>query len=90
MAGQLESVRLLLAHGASARELDDMFFAPPLIWAVEGSTGSKHTGADFLAVVRLLTEADSSVEWNPPDSTPGREKVLEVLAELRLAASRTR
>jgi len=89
MAGQSESVRLLLSHGASASALDEMFFAPPLIWAVEGSTGTKHARADFLAVVRLLIEADSSVEWNPPDSTPGREKVLEVLTELRLAASRT-
>lgn len=86
-AGRPECVRVLLTHGAPADALDGMFDAPPLIWAVEGSTGAKHPRADYIAVVRLLIGAAPSVEWNPAGNIPGRERVEEALAELRRAAA---
>lgn len=84
-AGRATAVRLLLAHGASAEVTDTMFSAPPLIWAVEGSTQAKHAGADFVSVVRQLLAAAPSVEWQADDATPGRERVYEALAEIRRA-----
>lgn len=89
MGGQVECARLLLAHGASPRALDTMFFAPPLIWAVEGSQGRRAARGDFVGIVRLLMAADPTVEWNPDDATPGRERTLEVLADLKRAAAAT-
>jgi ankyrin repeat protein len=86
-AGRPECVQVLLAHGASADALDGMFDAPPLIWAVEGSTGAKHARADYIAAARLLISAAPSVEWQPAGNTPGRERMLEALAELRRDAA---
>lgn len=86
MAGSPECVRALLEKGASPNDLDGMFSAPPLIWAVEG-TRHPSPSADHLAVVRLLVDA-GSVEWVPPADAPQVEGTLERLAELRQAAGR--
>jgi hypothetical protein len=86
MAGSPECVRTLLERGASPNDLDGMFSAPPIIWAVEGS---RHPSpqADHLAVVRLLVDAGPA-EWVPPGDAPQVEGTLERLAELRQAAGR--
>jgi hypothetical protein len=86
MAGSPECVRTLLERGASPNDLDGMFSAPPLIWAVEGARHPSPT-ADHLAVVRLLVDAGSA-EWAPPSDAPQVEGTLERLAELRQAAGR--
>ncbi len=88
MGGWPECVRLLLAHGASPRALDTMFFAPPLIWAVEGSMSQKRAGRDHVGVVRELLAADPAVEWKPDEKTPGPERIFERLDELRAEAQR--
>ena len=90
MSGRVDSVRLLLAHGAPVNAIETMFYGTPLIWATEGSTGHKGPGTDHIAVVRELIAAGSTLEWNPPPTTPGREKVLEVLDELKAAAAALR
>ena len=84
MAGRPDCVRLLLRHGASPADLDGMFAAPPLIWAVEGSTHPE-PGSAPVPVVRQLSEAGSP-EWQPSASTPQVEGTLERLEELRRAA----
>jgi ankyrin repeat protein len=89
MFGRTEAVRVLLAFSAPVNALDDMFSATPLIWAVEGWSNEKHPGADHPAVARLLIAAGSSVDWNPPESAPGPERILESLVELRRAAAST-
>jgi hypothetical protein len=88
MAGRVEAVRVLLAFGAPVNALDGMFSATPLLWAAEGWSHKQNAEADHPAVARLLIAAGSSLEWVPPEATPGPERTLETLAELRLAASR--
>jgi ankyrin repeat protein len=62
MEGWPEAVRLLLAHGGSVTVRDREFSAQPLIWAAEGSRGSR-ADRDHAAVGRLLLDAGSPVEW---------------------------
>ena len=62
MEGWPEATRLLLEHGASVAVRDREFNAPPLIWAAEGSRGSR-PGRDHAAVGRLLLDAGSPLEW---------------------------
>jgi len=81
MAGYPEAVRVLLAAGADVRALDRMFAAPPLVWAVEGR-GHAGPGADHVAVARLLIEAGSPLEWQPPEGAPNQERTIEALSEL--------
>ncbi len=88
MAGRAEAVRVLLAFGAPVNALDGMFSGSPLLWAAEGWSHKQSDDADHVAVARLLIAAGSSVEWIPPAGTPGPERALDTLAELRLAASR--
>jgi len=102
MAGRTEAVRVLIAAGAPLNALDNMFSASPLIWAVEGwsSHGSREpesieaktsavsSDPNYPAVARLLIAAGSPVDWNPPESTPGPERIQETLIELRRAAER--
>jgi ankyrin repeat protein len=87
MSGHPEAVRVLLAHGATVNALDGMFSATPLIWAVEGRRGARHSGGDHVAVARLLIAAGSSVEWAVPEGAPGPERTQEGLIELRRAAA---
>ena len=88
MAGHPEAVKVLLVFGAPVDALDGMFAAPPLIWAVEGR-GHAQPGSDHVAVARLLIDAGSPVEWTPPPASPGPERTLEGLRELRRDAART-
>lgn len=89
MAGRVEAVRVLLAFGAPVNALDGMFSGTPLLWAAEGWSHKQHADSDHPAVARLLIAAGSFLDWVPPEATPGPERVLESLDELRLAASRS-
>ena len=62
MEGWPESVRLLLAHGASVTVRDREFKAQPLIWAAEGSRTDR-PDRDHAQVGRLLLDAGSPVDW---------------------------
>jgi hypothetical protein len=86
MRGKPEAVRVLIARGAPLDALDGMFSASPLVWAVEGWGNSDKTRSEFPAVAHALIAAGSPVDWDPPENTPGPERVLDALAELRRAA----
>jgi ankyrin repeat protein len=87
MAGRVEAVRVLLAHGASVHSLDGMFSATPLVWATEGWSHASDQGADHVGVARLLIAAGSSLEWKAPEKAPDPEGTQEQLAELCRAAA---
>ena len=87
MAGRVDAVRVLLAHGASVNALDGMFAATPLVWACEGwSHDPRQAGADHVAVARLLLMAGSPREWMAPEKAPDPEGTQECLLELCRAA----
>lgn len=88
MGGHPDAVAVLLKFGAPIDVLDGMFAAPPLIWAVEGR-GHAQPGSDHVAVARLLIDGGSPVEWTPPPASPGPERTLEGLRDLRRDAART-
>lgn len=81
MAGQVEAVRVLLAHGASLTAVDGMFAASPLVWATEGW---RHPGegSDHVGVARVLIVAGAPLGWTPPEGAPDPEGTLDKLAEL--------
>jgi ankyrin repeat protein len=85
MAGQPQSVRVLLAHGAAVNAMDGMFSATPLVWAAEGQNYAP-ANSDFLEVARLLLAAGSSTQWAPPEKAPNPERTQEQLGELCRAA----
>ncbi len=88
MAGHVEAVRVLLAHGASLTAVDGMFAASPLVWATEGWSHPAE-GSDHVGVAELLIAAGSPVGWTPPEGAPDPEGTLERLEELcRRAAQR--
>ena len=86
MAGRVEAVRALLAHGAAVDPLDGMFAAPPLVWAAEGIGHAAPKGADYVAVARVLIAAGSPTTWTPPEKAPDPEATQEALLELCRAA----
>lgn len=86
MAGHVEAVRVLLAHGASLTAADGMFAASPLVWATEGWNHPVE-GSDHVGVARLLIAAGSPLGWTPPEGAPDPEGTLEKLAELRRRAA---
>src|SRR5690606_9309931 len=86
MSGYADAVRVLLRFGADVDARDGMFAAPPLVWAVEGR-GHPQPGADHIAVARELIAAGSPVEWDPPEGSPGPERTLDGLMELRREAA---
>jgi ankyrin repeat protein len=86
MAGRVEAVRVLLAHGASVNALDGMFSATPLLWAAEAWSHAADARADLIAVARLLIAAGSSLEWHPRENAPHPERTQEQLLELCRAA----
>ena len=88
MSGHPDAVKVLLAFGAPVDAMDGMFSAPPLVWAVEGRSHAQ-PGADHVGVAQLLIDAGSPVEWTPPPASPGPERTLEGLRELRRDAART-
>jgi len=85
MHGRTEAVRALLAAGAPVDVMDGMFSGTPLLWAAEGWSHSGRKG-DHPAVAKLLIAAGSPPGWEPPEGTPGPERVQEALIELRRAA----
>ncbi len=87
MAGRAEAVRVLLNHGASVSNLDGMFSATPLVWAVEGWSHRPKPGADHVGVARLLIAAGCSQEWKAPEKAPDQESIQEQLIELCRAAA---
>jgi hypothetical protein len=87
MGGHPDATRVLLKFGANVNALDGMFAAPPLVWAVEGRSNAKHSGADHVEVARLLIAAGSPFDWTPPEGAPGPERTLEGLAQLKQAAT---
>jgi hypothetical protein len=87
MAGRAEAVRVLLAHGASVDNLDGMFSATPLVWAVEGWNHGPRQDADHVSVARLLITAGCSQEWQAPEKAPDPEGTQERLIELCRAAA---
>jgi ankyrin repeat protein len=89
MAGRVEAVRVLLAHGASVNNLDGMFSANPLVWATEGWSHGAREGADHLGVARFLIAAGCSQEWKAPEKAPDPEGTQEQLADLCRAAAAT-
>jgi ankyrin repeat protein len=89
MAGRLEAVRTLLAHGASVDNLDGMFSASPLVWATEGWSHGSRAGADHPGVARQLIAAGCSQEWKAPEKAPDPEGTQEQLMELCRAATAT-
>ncbi|HQX83838.1 MAG TPA: ankyrin repeat domain-containing protein, partial [Vicinamibacterales bacterium] len=88
MAGRVDAVRVLLAHGAPVNALDGMFAASPLVWAVEGR-GHAQPGADHVGVARLLIAAGSDLVWTPPPGAPDPERTHDGLIEIQRAASQS-
>ncbi len=86
MAGNVDAVRILLAHGADVNVVDNMFSASPLVWAVEGRRHPK-PGSDHVEVARLLIAAGVTLEWVPPEGAPSPEGTIEGLIDLRRAAA---
>lgn len=77
MGGQLDAVRVLLAHGASVSARDAEFHGTPLVWAAEGQRSQGGNGHDYAAVGRLLLEAGSPTEWDP--GAEPSESILEII-----------
>ena len=86
MGGFPDAVNVLLEFGAPVNAKDGMFSAPPIVWAVEGR-GHAQPGADHVGVARLLINAGSEIEWTPPPASPGPERTLEGLRQLRREAA---
>ena len=89
MGGHPDAAKVLLSFGAPVDALDNMFAAPPIVWAVEGRGSHPQPGADHVGVARVLIEAGSPVDWTPPPASPGPERTLEGLRQLRRDAART-
>jgi ankyrin repeat protein len=76
MEGWPDAVRLLLANGASVSVRDREFKAQPLIWAAEGSRGSR-SGRDYAAVGRMLLDAGSPTDWQQGEEPS--EGIVEIV-----------
>ena len=78
-AGDPETVRLLLDHGAELDACDDNYHRSPLGYATVSSGESHRSDGDWAAIVRLLLDAgaDRTGVWVP--SMPPSEDVAEVL-----------
>ncbi len=83
MAGQADSVRVLLRYGADVTVRDREFHGQPLAWAAEGSRSHGDRDGSHREAGRLLIEAGSPTEWEPGEEPA--DGVLEVLAEWRMA-----
>jgi hypothetical protein len=80
MEGWPDAVRLLLAHGASMSVRDREFKAQPLVWAAEGSRGSRE-GRDHATVGQLLLDAGSPIEWET--GAEPAEAIVDIINEWR-------
>ena len=78
-AGDSDTVRLLLDHGAELDARDDNYHGTPLGYATDSSGESRRSDGDWAATIRLLLEAgaDRTGVWVP--SMPPCEDVAEVL-----------
>lgn len=78
-AGDAETVRLLLQHGADVDARDANFNGTPLGYATVGSGERQGADGDWVTTVRLLLDADADPTgvWVP--SSPPAEDVAEAL-----------
>jgi ankyrin repeat protein len=72
--GQLEVVRLLLAHHASLEEKDTTYGGTPLGWACHGSLNCRNPQGDYPGIVEVLIQAGAKFE-----EAGGSEEVKEVM-----------
>lgn len=82
MGGHPEATSTLIKFGARVDVLDHMFSATPLVWAVEGRTHGQ-PGSDYVGTAKVLIDAGSPVEWTPPPASPGPERTIDGLRQLR-------
>ena len=80
MEGWPDTVRVLLAHGASVAARDREFKAQPLVWAAEGAQHPR-PGRDHVAVGRLLLDAGSPVDWQQGEEPS--EGIVDLVNEWR-------
>jgi ankyrin repeat protein len=78
-AGDADTVRVLLEHGAELDARDDNYHGTPLGYATVSSREASRSDGDWAATVRLLLDAgaDRTGVWVP--GMPPREDVAEVL-----------
>ena len=88
MEGWPESVRVLLARGASVTARDREFQAQPLVWAADGMRSHAADGRDYFTVARLLLDAGSPVEWQAGQE-PSQE-IFEIIDDWRSSVDRWR
>jgi len=74
--GQLEVVKLLLAHHAPLEEKDTTYGGTPLGWACHGSMNCRNPNGDYPAIVEALIQAGAEIQ-------PGHSGTEEVNAVLR-------
>lgn len=86
MEGWADSVRVLLAHGASVSARDREFHAQPLVWAAEGLRSHGGDGRDHAAVGLLLLEAGSPVDWVGGEEPS--EGIRDIIAGWQRSAAR--
>ncbi len=72
--GQLEVVKLLLAHHAPLEEKDTTYGGTPLGWACHGSLNCRNPDGDYPSVVEVLIQAGAKIE-----EAGGSEAVQEVM-----------
>jgi ankyrin repeat protein len=78
--GWPESVRVLLAAGASVAARDDEFHGTPLVWAADGAR-TRPEGRDHATVGRLLLDAGSPLDWEAGDEPA--ETITDTIAQWR-------
>jgi hypothetical protein len=72
--GQLDVVRLLLAHHAPLEVKDTTYGGTPLGWACHGSLNCRNPQGDYPAIAEALIEAGATFE-----SPGGTEEVQKVM-----------
>lgn len=87
--GKPALVRLLLDLGSPVNIRDRQFGCSPLAWAAHGSRFCKKDDASYLAIVDMLIDAGSEVEYtvnkwgNPMDASPEVKKHLRARGFLK-------
>ena len=81
--GRPDTVRLLLAHGASVSARDREFHGQPLVWAADGFRSHAPDHRDYGQVARLLLDAGSPVDWETGEE-PAQE-IVEIINSWRAA-----
>lgn len=79
--GRPESVRVLLAHGASVSARDREFHGQPLVWAADGFRSHAPDHRDYGQVARLLLDAGSPVDWETGEEPA--EEIVEIIESWR-------